>query len=141
MASTRDIRDLAKDALATVDGLTSSGLIFINRQQVATTMHRSFTVNVEQSRNTNKYRDRDRMRLGHTITVELVHVVKPKDQEDSLDTAFDDEDAAINAMMTHIPLEMEARILYASTRRALSHTGDYIFSTLTFDSESDRGIF
>lgn len=136
MSSTRQLRELTVETLGTIEGLRSSGLIFINPQQSNSTLHRSYTVNVTTSRNTNKFRDRDLMRLSHTITVTLGHVVRPKDQEDSLHTALDDEDAVILAMLSYNPLERAARVLYTGTNRALSTTGDFIYTTITFDVES-----
>lgn len=141
MASTRDIRVEVVAALATVDGLRDSGLIFINRQQSGSTLHRSYTVNVTVSPNSGKDRDRDRIRNKHTFQVQLAHVVKPKDQVDSLNVALDDGDSVVRAVMTYIPLENIARVMYTGTQRALSPSGDFIYSQLTFDAEAELPLY
>lgn len=141
MASTRRIAELTVETLATIEGLRPSNLIFVNLQQSNSTMHRSYTVMVSNSRNTNKFRDRDLVRHGHVVQVKLTHVVKPKDQVDSLYTAFDDGDKVIDTMLTYVPLENVARVMYTGTTRALSPTGDFIYTTLTFDVESDGPLY
>lgn len=141
MSSTRDLRAVVVEALGTVDGLRSSGLIFINRQQPASTLHRSYTVLVSASANSLKLRDRDRIRHKHAVQVQLAHVVKPKDQITSLDTALDDGDSVIKTVMTYIPLENIARVMYVGTTRTLSPTGDYIYSLVTFDFENNEPLY
>jgi len=141
VATTRDIRVATVAALATIDGLVASGLIFINKQQPASTLHRSYTVLASQSKNTKKYRDRDLVRVAHTVQVQLSHVVRPKDQIDSLDTALDDGDRVVQTVMTNPGLEMIARVMYVGTARALASTGDYIYSQITFDVESDAPLY
>lgn len=140
MASAKQIRELLTGALTATE-LTDTGLVLLNPQTSASLGDRTWTLIFARSSNSGKLRDRDYVRHRHDAQVLLSHKVKPKDQGVTLDEALDDADKAIRAVMTNPTLRAQARVEYRTTERRLSPAGDFIYSLLTFDLETDDDLY
>lgn len=135
MARASQIRQRVAAALVVL-GLVEGPLVFDTTQLTTTKSNRSFTLAFPDSVDTGKERVNDGYRAGHVVVVTLIHHLKQKDQEATLDAALDDGEDAVKAILTDAALNTDARVLWTSTRRRLTPPGDYLESVLSFDVET-----
>ena len=141
MATASTVRQRLARAITGV-GLKETPLVFDAAQVTTSRSHQTFTLSFPDSADTGKQRvgngqnEGDSYRVAHTITATLLHHLRQKDQEVTVDLALDDAEGAVRAVLTDLELNEDARVEYRSTRRRLTASGDYLESVLALDIET-----
>jgi len=113
--------------------LKASPVLFDARQLPSSLAGNCFCLDI-QSKNTNKLRDRNRIRIDHVLRVQMLHRIRPNEQVATQREALEDEERIIDAMvkLTTMP---EARVLYRLSLRALVASREFLVTTIEFSVE------
>lgn len=99
---------------------------------------RVFSINITTN-NSNKYRDKDKMRLSSTVEIGFINRINMNDEVASQTAALQIADDIILAMCdaSNFP---SYRVLFVSSNLSLTQSNEHIFTRLIFSIESDYAI-
>lgn len=123
-----------KDALSGLEDFRLKSIAISNPQKATSYMDKGLSIGIPSSSNSPNSRDRTSALTTHQVTVMLTNQIKMLDQEDSYLTAIDDGERVRGAIIEYIPAEADVRFSWLNTTRAVSPSGDYIVSMLTFQA-------
>lgn len=127
-----DIRIVVESA-----GLKLSPSMFSIQSTPKTIIDLAFCLDI-QTQDSEKYRCgvNDMMRVSHAVTIRFSKKLKPLDQFSSQLEAVDSEELIIGKMMSRTNLP-NARVLWKSTKRAITTSREYLIVEMLFDIEHD----
>ena len=118
-------------------GLRLSPSIFTIQATPKTIIDLAFCIDI-QTQDTGKYRcgGDDRVRVSHSLTIRFAKKLKPLDQFSSQLDALDNEEIIIGKMISRTNMP-DARVLWKSTKRAVTTSREYLIVEILFDVEHD----
>lgn len=120
--------------------LKASPQLFGNRSDPSSILHRQYRINPIGDANTDKFRDRSGtfLRSAEAVTLHLSHEMRPIDSFESYRLAAMDRAAVIDAVVTRLAANADARTAYlgCSVRQA----GNWIEQDLRISIEYDLAL-
>jgi len=138
MPATKTFSDMLQGLADTIVDTTTMKLCpnIITPQSIPTTgTDTMFSLDI-QTANTNKYRDRDEVRVGHVLLVRFLKRLNMTDAFRSQKEALDLEERLIQALLDQ-SANPSIRVLYQNTRRSLTPTREHLLVEISFGIEQD----
>lgn len=126
------------DAVETVSGLSHSKQLIDAAFVPQTSMNRRFSVDI-QSSNTEKYRDSNRQRLEHLVTVSVLFRINPLDQWTSYKSALDTEELIVEKLLDQSQMPAY-RGRFRETSRELTGSREYLLTRIVFSVEHSHSF-